>query len=429
MVNRGKIDAGVSNPTKSAESASDGDRLEQILDVATRHINEFGLSEASFRDIAKSLGLTRASLYYYVRSRSDLVFQISERSLGITLAALEAAHSPDRPALEVLRVFLAEVLDPKVPEISVMAEIGLLEKSQRERIDQLEQELLVKLQFILSSGIDSGELRKFDCYAVSRTIISVMRSVPHVSYWGLALNNKDSDRHAFIKSISELLSLGWVAERSASRECHPVDIASLRTPRPSAFDKKALGEARVALIVTMASKIFNRRGIDSTSMDEIARETSTTKPTIYRLIGKKDDLLLKCYERTIVINRYIINKSMLTCASKSEALFKILVSIAFTLQDDELESIRPQVGYFSLSDRLRDLLAENDNKLMGFLVKTFTKMEAEDDIQSIDFNHLSAIIMGAMAWLITRGSENDLQKREFIASEATNVLRLGLRAI
>jgi len=52
-------------------------RARQIMEVAERLFNEHGFSETSMDDIANAVGILKGSLYYYIRTKGDLLFQIA----------------------------------------------------------------------------------------------------------------------------------------------------------------------------------------------------------------------------------------------------------------------------------------------------------------------------------------------------------------
>jgi AcrR family transcriptional regulator len=55
-------------------------RRDELLDEAARELNSKGISMTSLTDVADRLGFSRASLYYYVEDREDLMFQVYLRS-------------------------------------------------------------------------------------------------------------------------------------------------------------------------------------------------------------------------------------------------------------------------------------------------------------------------------------------------------------
>src|SRR5271163_204587 len=121
---------------KSAASARRGiaakSRREQLLDEAARELNSKGISMTSLTDVADRLGFSRASLYYYVEDREDLMFQVYLRSSEIMARQLGEAAQFGRTALQVVADFVARVLDPAQPELAALSEIGLLDQAARE---------------------------------------------------------------------------------------------------------------------------------------------------------------------------------------------------------------------------------------------------------------------------------------------------------
>ena len=51
-------------------------RRDQLLDEAAHELNAKGISMTSLTDVADRLGFSRASLYYYVEDREDLMLQV-----------------------------------------------------------------------------------------------------------------------------------------------------------------------------------------------------------------------------------------------------------------------------------------------------------------------------------------------------------------
>src|SRR5258707_3602736 len=74
-------------------------RREQLLDQAARELNSKGISMTSLTDVADKLGFSRASLYYYVEDREDLMFQVYLRSSEIMSRHLGQAAQPRNSAL------------------------------------------------------------------------------------------------------------------------------------------------------------------------------------------------------------------------------------------------------------------------------------------------------------------------------------------
>jgi AcrR family transcriptional regulator len=70
---------------RAPESGSDvhRERHRAVLETAARLIREKGYEAASVQDIADACGLTKAGLYYYIRSKEDLLLEIMSYGMDI----------------------------------------------------------------------------------------------------------------------------------------------------------------------------------------------------------------------------------------------------------------------------------------------------------------------------------------------------------
>lgn len=74
------------------------DRAQEIYLTAAQLFFEKGFESTSVSDIADALGLTKASLYYYVESKQDLLYRIVWLGLdSVKDAVLDPARSIDDP--------------------------------------------------------------------------------------------------------------------------------------------------------------------------------------------------------------------------------------------------------------------------------------------------------------------------------------------
>jgi AcrR family transcriptional regulator len=113
------------------------DRHEQIIDAALRVFAEKGFARATNRDIAREAGITTGLIYYYFKSKEDLLkAALEERSpvqlvQQIPLEMLEQApevllpilaarvldHVESEPFIKIIRVILPEMLHGE-PELA-----------------------------------------------------------------------------------------------------------------------------------------------------------------------------------------------------------------------------------------------------------------------------------------------------------------------
>lgn len=78
-------------------------RRRQVLDASVQYFYEKGYEGASLLDIAEEVGLLKGSLYYYAKSKEDLLFAIVEEVYAESVdaaAELRASTSPPFEKLE-----------------------------------------------------------------------------------------------------------------------------------------------------------------------------------------------------------------------------------------------------------------------------------------------------------------------------------------
>ncbi|MGD9503136.1 MAG: helix-turn-helix domain-containing protein, partial [Methyloceanibacter sp.] len=58
-------------------------------------------------------------------------------------------------------------------------------------------------------------------------------------------------------------------------------------------------EIKRKAIIREAAKVFNRRGMHGTTLDEVAERLGVTKTALYRYVRNKDELLFACHQEAM----------------------------------------------------------------------------------------------------------------------------------
>ena len=80
-------------PRHTEPSAEYQARMNEIVETAARIFRAKGYDAGSLDDVAAALGLRKASLYYYVRSKSELLYRVCDRAISTSLDRLEECLS------------------------------------------------------------------------------------------------------------------------------------------------------------------------------------------------------------------------------------------------------------------------------------------------------------------------------------------------
>ena len=162
------------NPAQPAAAAGNGKPtirrelvMNEIYDQATRLFAERGFAGTSFQDIADAVGLTRPALYYYVKSKDELlaklVAEITEGSAA-GISAITRRADLD-PAAKLHAIMTTSVQR----QAQYAARFRLLIRSEAELPDDLakaheagRRAVLKAVARVIDQGIEEGVFRAVD---------------------------------------------------------------------------------------------------------------------------------------------------------------------------------------------------------------------------------------------------------------------------
>ena len=136
-------------------------RWNEILEAAGEVFHEKGYTAARIEDIAARVGILKGSLYYYIETKEDLLFALSDQahSSGVESIAeppeLAAADAPTRLAAFVQRWCI--VLDANPPYATVAErEVGRLSGERYDQVMGKRNQLHGFVRSIVEQGIAEG---------------------------------------------------------------------------------------------------------------------------------------------------------------------------------------------------------------------------------------------------------------------------------
>jgi AcrR family transcriptional regulator len=130
------------------------EKLDALLAAAARVFAKRGYHETSMRDLARESGVSLSGLYYYVKSKDELLFLIQDRSFAAVLASMQDATTGVENPVERLARFIDNHLDyfaAHMAEMKVLShESGALSGEFLSRVNAKKQEYTRALMDILS---------------------------------------------------------------------------------------------------------------------------------------------------------------------------------------------------------------------------------------------------------------------------------------
>lgn len=400
-------------------------RHERVLDEAARQLNAKGVSLTSLTEIAEKLGISRAAMYYYVEDREDLVFQCYRRSCEITARYLNEATREPGTAIEMITRFVARMLDPNEPELAARAEIAMMTAEQRDTIQGLYDALAARVAHLLTTGQGEGSFRPCDVEVNARIILSLVTWAPLARSWALTSDvvNANSLRAAVLATIFD----GFGRARSAP-DYVQFDLSSLCMRSGAVFDRDAISEAKREALVSVASRLFNRKGIDATSLEEIAAQVGATKRTLHRHLGSKQDLVGACYDRAFKIFLHIKDAMLAHTGSRLSAIASAMYALSIAYPREDLSPLSPLVGFDALSAEAQQKFMQHSTELSDGYHETLRAGIAEGTIADVDIESRALVLPGLLSWLVKEDVPTDETRRKHIAGEIAKLVAVGLRA-
>lgn len=413
-------DAGA--PSSAAAVVS---RHERVLDEAARQLNQKGVLLTSLAEIAGKLGVTRGAMYHYVADREDLVFQCYRRAAEIIARHLREAERVGGDSAQVLGDFITRMLDPAEPEIAARAEIAMMNQTQRDTIQGLYDALAARLAHLLETGHREGVLRACDIEVNARVILSLVTWAPLARPWAHAVGPMGAER---LRAAVKATVFDGFSTQSQLPDFQPLDLTKLAPQVVSAFDRDAALEAKREALLRVASRAFNRKGIDATSLEEIAAQLGTTKRTFHHHIGSKQDLVSACYERAFRIFLFIKDRMIEYSGSRLEALASSMDATARAYPNEELNPLSPLVGHAALSPEGRAKFAVRSDQLGDAYHELIRQGAREGSIAEVDVHARALMLPGLLSWLVKDDVPTDPLQQQHIAREIANLVAVGLKS-
>lgn len=156
-------------------------RLQEVLDVAARIFAAKGYQGTSLNDIGEALGMNKASLYYYVRSKEDLLRRLilrAGRRLRDVSQDPELVRLPAVASLERLVREHCRVVFEHRHELGVLVhQRRYLELDSLGEVSGRERAYVDRLKAVISRGIAEGAFRPIDTSVASQFVLDTVNGL------------------------------------------------------------------------------------------------------------------------------------------------------------------------------------------------------------------------------------------------------------
>ena len=369
-------------------------KFQAILSEAAQLFNWQGSRATTLADIAGSMQLTKTCVYYYVKTKEDLIYQCYVSSCAMWLDHVQAANQLQGNGIEkiislVKRHFYQyiDTLQGVGPHYALLSEISALDAEHAEDIMQRWSNIFADCQQMVEQGIDEGLIEDLDPAVIVTGIFSILQWFP---VW---LNRSHgANPEPVIEGVLDILVNGLSAHKHQFVDIQFPQLSGLQL---DSFDREYQSHIKREAFYRVGAIYFNQKGYKGTSLDEIANSLDVTKGAFYYHIKNKEELLYQCFNRSLDVESRLLNKAG---ASQANGLKKIELSLRylFNIQFSEQGPLIRYRALPSLDEQHRKAVLKankNNSKILGtYIDQGF----ADGTLRPMDVDIAQNVLSGAV---------------------------------
>lgn len=367
-----------------------------LLEAAAQQMNERGAGAINLSEIAEQAGLSRNALYYYVTDRADIAFQCYLRTCEATTENLAIAFEDGGDAIERIRIYVERMLGFEQPVLAALYDPDFLPEPQRSTIFELSRRNVETLQNLIEDGVQQGLFKPVHTEIAAQMLLGMINWTQLSVNW---LGQKDGKplRKRVTEAILDLFFNGLASTRGKDFTCR-LEVSGL-TARPfNAFDRVQATQEKMAQLVDAASRMFNRRGIDGASLDDISASVGATKGAVYHYFDDKMDLITSCYERAFELYSLFVDVAREHGRSGFERSMTVL-HLNSQAQGGTSPPLVLQPGIYSVPEAHRLRFVQQSREIWDRCAAMVDEGMADGSCRPCDARTVAHVSAGAFLWL------------------------------
>jgi AcrR family transcriptional regulator len=151
---------------------------EQILLTAIKTVNRRGYEGATMEEIAADLLMTKGSLYYYFKSKADLMYQCHNLVLSKVISEMEVLLQKEGSAEEIIREMIAKHIDYAIEEKETFNMIiepkNIFDEEQLAEILKLRKVYSELFDRIIKRGVTSREFTVDETHLARMVVLGAL---------------------------------------------------------------------------------------------------------------------------------------------------------------------------------------------------------------------------------------------------------------
>ena len=184
-----------------------------VLQIGARLFSERGFDRTSLDDIATELKVSKRTLYYYISSKDEILFECSQLAFEYLDTAMQDAEraNVERPPLDRLKAFFrlyAQVLSNDFGACLVRCQNDVLSQESRAVLHEGYKKVDFAIRQLLKEGIEDGSISPCDPKLTAAAMFGAFNWLP---YW-----HRDGSQDSYSEIAEQFLTtfLDGLAQRN-----------------------------------------------------------------------------------------------------------------------------------------------------------------------------------------------------------------------
>jgi AcrR family transcriptional regulator len=152
----------------------------ELYKSAAYLFNKSGYTSTSIRTICKTIGIRESSLYHYIRSKEELLFNICENAMVVSLKAVEpianSGLDSELKLKKMIHVHTAAVARNSNEHYTMIKELRALNPRNRRKITKLRDRYEALFRKVIEDCVHDKSFRKLNSKMVAFALLGMMNS-------------------------------------------------------------------------------------------------------------------------------------------------------------------------------------------------------------------------------------------------------------
>ncbi len=149
-----------------------------IVSAAARVFGKVGYEKATLEDVAKIVGIRKASLYHHIRSKEELLLalhdQMADEAMARTLLAMDGIADPKERIRAVCHALMGLIADHRDASVVFLHEYAIPRSARWSAITAKRDRYEEMVRGIVAQGMKDGSFRRGDVRVVTLGILGTL---------------------------------------------------------------------------------------------------------------------------------------------------------------------------------------------------------------------------------------------------------------